>query len=58
MGTATPQLKVHIHGALNVGLTQEQVVEVLMQMALYAGMPAALNGIAAAREVFREREGG
>lgn len=52
MGNAAPQLKVHIQGALNVGVTRTEVIEILMQMAVYAGFPAALNGIAAAREVF------
>lgn len=52
MGNATPQLKVHLHGALNVGVTREEIVEVIMQMAVYAGFPAALNGLNAAREVF------
>jgi 4-carboxymuconolactone decarboxylase len=52
MGNAAPQLKVHIQGALNVGVTRAEVVEVIMQMAVYAGFPAALNGLAAAREVF------
>lgn len=42
----------HLQAALNVGVTREEVVEVLMQMAVYAGFPAALNGLAAAREVF------
>jgi 4-carboxymuconolactone decarboxylase len=56
MGNAAPQLRVHIHGALNVGCTQEEVVEVIMQMAVYAGFPAALNGLFAAKEVFAERE--
>jgi 4-carboxymuconolactone decarboxylase len=56
LGTATPQLKVHIHGALNVGLTRTQVLEVIIQMAVYAGFPAALNGIFAAKEVFAERD--
>lgn len=55
LGNATPQLKVHVHGALNVGCSQEEVVEVIMQMAVYAGFPAALNGLFAAREVFQER---
>ncbi|KLN55404.1 carboxymuconolactone decarboxylase family protein [Variovorax paradoxus] len=52
MGNAAPQLKVHIQGALNVGVTRNEVVEVIMQMAVYAGFPAALNGLTAAREVF------
>ena len=56
LGNATPQLKVHLHGALNVGCTREEVVEVIMQMAVYAGFPAALNGLFAAKEVFAERD--
>jgi 4-carboxymuconolactone decarboxylase len=56
IGNAQPQLKVHIHGALNVGCTREEVVEVIIQMAVYAGFPAALNGIFAAKEVFAERD--
>lgn len=52
MGNATPQLKVHLQAALNVGVTREEIVEVIMQMAVYAGFPAALNGLTAAREVF------
>lgn len=55
LGNAAPQLKVHIHGALNVGCTREEVVEIIMQMAVYAGFPAALNGLFAAKEVFAER---
>lgn len=54
LGNATPQLKVHIHGALNVGCSREEVVEIIMQMAVYAGFPAALNGLFAAKEVFAE----
>ncbi|WP_410734159.1 carboxymuconolactone decarboxylase family protein [Citrobacter freundii] len=52
MGNAAPQLKVHIGAALHVGLTQDEIVEVIMQMAVYAGFPAALNGLFAAKEVF------
>jgi 4-carboxymuconolactone decarboxylase len=52
MGNAFPQLKVHIHGALNVGCSRTEVVEVIIQMAVYAGFPAALNGLSAAKEVF------
>ncbi len=54
LGNASPQLKVHIGAALHVGLTQEEIIEVIMQMAVYAGFPSALNGLAAAREVFAE----
>jgi 4-carboxymuconolactone decarboxylase len=52
MGNAAPQLRVHIHAALNVGCSKEEVVETIMQMAVYAGFPAALNGLFAAQEVF------
>jgi len=56
LGTAPLQLKSHIKGALNVGCTREEIVEVLIQMAVYAGFPAALNGAYAAKEVFEELE--
>ena len=56
LGNAAPQLKVHIHGALNVGCSRQEVVEVIIQMAVYAGFPAALNGLFAAKEVFAERD--
>lgn len=52
LGNAEPQLKVHIAAGLNVGLTQEEITEAIMQMAVYAGFPAALNGLFAARAVF------
>jgi 4-carboxymuconolactone decarboxylase len=55
LGTAAPQLRAHIHAALNVGCSQEEVVEIILQMALYAGFPATINGIHAAKEVFMER---
>jgi len=54
MGTAGPQLRVHLHAALHVGCTPKELVEVLMQMSVYAGFPAALNGLAAAKEVFAQ----
>ena len=52
LGNAEPQLKVHIAAGLNVGLTQEEITEAIMQMAVYAGFPAPLNGLFAARAVF------
>jgi 4-carboxymuconolactone decarboxylase len=55
LGTALPQLKVHIHGLLNVGGTEQEVVETVLHLAFYCGFPAALNAIAAAREVFAQR---
>jgi len=52
LGNATPQLKVHIEAGLNVGLSREEITEVIIQMAVYAGFPAALNGLFACKEVF------
>ncbi|GAA2835001.1 4-carboxymuconolactone decarboxylase [Aminobacter aminovorans] len=54
LGNAAPQLKVHIQAGLNVGLSRDEIVETIMQMAVYAGFPAALNGLFAAREVFQQ----
>jgi 4-carboxymuconolactone decarboxylase len=42
-------------GALNVGCTREEIVEVIIPMAVYAGFPAALNAMFVAKAVFRER---
>ena len=55
LGNAVPQLKVHVNRALNVGCSETEVIEVIIQMAVYAGFPAALNGLSAAKEVFDER---
>ena len=56
LGTAAPQLKSHINNALNVGCSREEVVEVIIQMAVYAGFPAALNGMNVAKDVFADRD--
>jgi 4-carboxymuconolactone decarboxylase len=55
LGNAQPQLKVHIGGALNVGCTPQEIVEVILQMAVFAGFPAAINALTVAREVFASR---
>lgn len=55
MGNATPQLKVHIEAGLNVGLSRGEITEIIIQMTVYAGFPAALNGLFAAKEVFAHR---
>ena len=56
MGTAQPQLKVHIQAGLNVGLTKSEVEEIIIQMSVYAGFPAALKGMQAAKKVFVNSE--
>ncbi len=54
LGDTKPELKDHIKGALNVGCNRQEVIEVIIQMAVYAGFPRAINGINAAKEVFEE----
>ena len=46
LGNARPQLRIHVESAASVGITKSEITEVLMQVALYAGFPAALNGLA------------
>jgi 4-carboxymuconolactone decarboxylase len=58
LGTAGPQLRVHLRAFLNVGGTREEIVALLTQLAGYAGFPAALNGVTAAREIFAEKDAG
>ena len=54
MGTAAPQLKVHIHAALHVGCTPEEIREIIIQMAGYAGFPATLNAMGMLMDVLSE----
>jgi 4-carboxymuconolactone decarboxylase len=49
------ELKLHVNGALNNGLSKDQIKEVLLQVAIYCGVPAAVVAFRCAREVFRER---
>jgi len=49
------ELKLHLNGALNNGLSKEQIREVLLQVAIYCGVPAAVVAFRCAREVFKER---
>lgn len=55
LGNCAPQLKVHLNAALNVGCNEEELKEVIIQMSVYAGFPAALNGMFAFKEVLAER---
>ena len=56
LGNARPQLKIHLRACLNVGCSKTEITEILMQMAVYAGFPAALNALFAAKEVFEETD--
>ena len=53
-GTAAIELKAHIKLALNAGIEREQIIELFMQISVYAGFPAAVNAILAAKDVFKE----
>lgn len=52
LGTAGPQLRTHIGGAMLCGVTREELVEIMMQLVPYVGVAAAINGVIACREVF------
>ncbi|MBP6343497.1 MAG: carboxymuconolactone decarboxylase family protein [Candidatus Omnitrophica bacterium] len=56
LGFAAHELKAHVGNALNAGCTQEEITETIMQMSVYAGFPAALNGLFIAGEVFQKKE--
>ena len=53
MGHAAPQLRAHIQLALSAGCTKKEITETIIQMAVYAGFPAALNGLFLAQRSFR-----
>ena len=54
IGDTKPELKDHIKGALNVGCQKQEIIEVIIQMTVYAGFPRAINGMNIAKEVFEE----
>lgn len=54
LGCAKEQLKVHIQAGLNVGLSKEEIIEVIIQMSVYCGFPKALNGLFVAKEIFND----
>jgi 4-carboxymuconolactone decarboxylase len=51
------EIRPHVRGALNNGLTKEELMEVFLQSAIYCGVPAALDAMRVAKEVFAEIEG-
>jgi len=50
------ELKMHVRGALRNGVTKEEIREVLLQVAIYCGVPAAVDGFRTAREAFAEAD--
>lgn len=55
LGTASPQLKFHINAGLNIGLTVDEIKEIMLLMTVYAGFPAAINGMNILKEVVQKR---
>jgi 4-carboxymuconolactone decarboxylase len=56
LGYPQGELKEHVHGAMNVGCTQEEILEIILQMAVYAGFPAALEAVKTAASAFAAME--
>jgi 4-carboxymuconolactone decarboxylase len=56
LGYPQAELKEHIRGALNVGCTRDEILEIILQMAVYAGFPAALEAVKTAAAVFGEKQ--
>ncbi len=52
----TDELKLHIHAALNVGCTREEIAEVIFQTSIYGGMPATNSGLESLKTVLEERK--
>ncbi|MBK5933706.1 4-carboxymuconolactone decarboxylase [Rhodovulum imhoffii] len=52
MGTAPGQLDFHMRAAMNTGVTREEIVEIVLQVAVYAGVPACMNAITSAKKAF------
>ena len=56
LGYPQAELNEHIRGALNVGCTRDEILEIILQMAVYAGFPAALEAVKTAAAVFGEKQ--
>jgi 4-carboxymuconolactone decarboxylase len=52
-----PQLKTHLRGALNAGISREKIQEIMIHLAHYGGWPVAVNGLRLAQEVFSDLDG-
>jgi 4-carboxymuconolactone decarboxylase len=51
------ELKLHVKGALKNGLTKDEIKEILLQVAVYCGIPSGIDAFRDAREAFKEVEG-
>jgi 4-carboxymuconolactone decarboxylase len=50
------ELRLHVRGAINNGLTKEEIKEVFLQTAIYCGVPAAIDSFRVAKEIFKEMD--
>ena len=48
------ELRLHVRGAINNGLTKEEIREIMLQVAIYCGVPAGIDSFRTAQEVFEE----
>ena len=55
-GDCDPQLRLHVESATSVGIASSEVIEVLMQVSLYAGFPASLNALSACHDLLTDGE--
>lgn len=56
LGNAKPQLAYHINAGLNIGISRQEIIDIMIHIAGYAGFPAANNGVNTAKEVFAKRD--
>lgn len=56
LGYAEKELYAHIQAGLKHGLSKNEILEIIIQMSVYAGFPAAVNALHAAEKVFKENE--
>lgn len=56
IGKASPQLRAHVESAQSNGITRAEVVEILMQVTLYAGFPTALNALADCHDLLTDSD--
>jgi len=55
LGNAQPQLKFHINAGLNIGLTDEEIKEIMLLLTVYSGFPSAINGMNILKDILNER---
>ena len=56
VGNAAPQLRTHIKAATQLGISRQQIIEILMQTAVYGGFPVALNTLAECHDLLTDED--